>query len=89
MSISELIATVTDLQELRRMREELDAEIDALQDKIKAHMGDDERVTAGPYKITWAPVTTRRIDTKALTKDHPEIAEAYTTTTTTRRFTVS
>jgi len=89
MSNSELIAAATNLQELRRMREELDAEIEAEQDRIKAHMGDSEVVIAGPFKITYKPVTTSRIDSKALAKDHPEIAEAYVKTTTTRRFTIS
>lgn len=88
MSNSELLATITNLQELRRMREELDAEIEAEQDKIKAHMGDAETLLAGPYKITWKPVTTQRIDSAALKKAFPELAEQYTKTTTTRRFSV-
>lgn len=88
MSQSEIISTLTELQELRRMQEELSAEIDALQDAIKQHMGADEILTAGPYKVTWKPVTTSRIDSKALSADHPDIAEQYTKITTTRRFTV-
>lgn len=88
MSTSELIATVTELQELRRMQEELEAEIAGLQDQIKNYMGECESLTAGQYKITWKPVTTSRVDTTALKADHPEIAAQYTKTTTTRRFTV-
>ena len=38
MSISELDMKVKELRELRRMAEELQAEIDAAQDAIKAHM---------------------------------------------------
>lgn len=38
MSTQEIAASVAELQELRRMQEELNAEIDALQDRIKAHM---------------------------------------------------
>ena len=38
MSTQEITASVAELQELRRMQEELNAEIDALQDRIKAHM---------------------------------------------------
>ena len=89
MSTSELIKTVTDLQELRRMQEELEAEITDLQDKIKNYMGDCENLTAGPYKITWKPVTTSRIDTTALKKALPDIAAQYTKSTTTRRFLVA
>lgn len=88
MSTNELITAITELQEYRRIAEETAAMIDALQDKIKAHMGDEEVLLAGPYKVVWRPVTTSRLDTKALAADHPDLAEAYKRTTTTRRFTV-
>ena len=88
MSTSELINAVTEMQELRRMQEELEAEITALQDTIKNYMGERENLTAGPYKITWKPVTSSRIDTTALKNDLPDIAQQYTKTTTTRRFIV-
>ena len=86
MSNTEITAAVTQLQELRRMQEELTAEIDHLTDAIKAHMGTQELLLAGPYKITWKAVTSSRIDTTALKKALPDIAAQYTKTTTTRRF---
>lgn len=89
MSTSEITAKVTELQELRRMQEELSAEIEALTDLIKNHMGDQELLLAGPYKVTWKPVTTTRIDTTALKKELPDIAERFSKTTTTRRFTIN
>ena len=49
MSTAEITAKVTELQELRRMQEELSAEIESLTDLIKAHMGDTELLLAGPY----------------------------------------
>ena len=88
MSIAEITATVTDLQELKRMREEIDAEIADREDRIKAHMGDAETLLAGPYKVTWTTVTSSRIDTKAIQHDLPDVAARYTKTSTTRRFTV-
>ena len=88
MSNSEIIATLTELQEYNRIIEEAQAAADALKDKIKAHMGDLELLIAGQYKVTWKAVTTSRIDGKALAKEHPELAEQYTKTSTTRRFTV-
>lgn len=88
MSTAEITAKVTELQELRRMQEELEAEITALTDAIKGIMGEAETLTAGPYKITYKPVTSSRIDTAALKKALPDIAAQYTKTTTTRRFTV-
>ena len=89
MSTNEIITALSELQELRRMQEELTAEIEALQDKIKNHMGDQELLLAGPYKVTWKPVTTTRIDTTALKKALPDIAAQYSKTTTTRRFTIN
>lgn len=38
MSITEITAKITEYQELKRMLEEIEAEMTALQDEIKAHM---------------------------------------------------
>ena len=88
MSITEITAKVTEYQELKRMLEEIEAEMTALQDEIKAHMGDSELLMAGPYKVTYKTITSSRVDTTALKKALPGIAAKYTKTTTTRRFTV-
>lgn len=88
MTTAEITKKLTDLQELKRMQEELNAEIDAIQDEIKAHMGTSEILLSGPYKVTYKPVTSTRIDTTALKKDLPDIAAKYSKTSTTRRFTV-
>ena len=42
-------AKVHELMELKRMKEELEAEIAAAEDAIKAVMGDEELLTAGAY----------------------------------------
>ena len=88
MSINELKAKAEELKDLKVMREELDAEITALEDEIKAHMGDQEQVTAGPFKIIWKTIISSRFDSARFKKDHAELAEAYTKTTTTRRFSI-
>lgn len=88
MSITEITATITEMQEYIRIVEEAQAAAEALKDQIKSYMGDSELLNAGPYKVSWKPVTTSRIDTADIKKDHPEIAAQYTKTTTTRRFTV-
>lgn len=88
MSIMEMANKAQELQELKRMQEELSAEIEAIQDAIKAAMGDRETITAGAFKISYKPVTSSRIDTIALKKALPEIAAQYMRTTTTRRFTI-
>ncbi len=88
MSNQELTARVNELQELKRMQEELSAEIDALQDTIKAAMGDNEMIIAGAWKVTYKAVTSTRIDTAALKKDLPDVAARYSKTSTCKRFTV-
>lgn len=89
MSIKEMTSKVQELMELKRMQEELEAEITTLQDEIKAGMGDREQVTAGAYKIIWKPITSSRLDSAALKKALPEVAERFTKVTTVRRFTVN
>lgn len=89
MSIKEIEAKAKELQELKRMREELDAEIATLEDAIKASMGDQEQIIAGGYKITWKAITSSRFDSSAFKKANPDLAAAYTKTTTTRRFLIN
>lgn len=89
MSIKEIESKAKELQELKRMREELDAEMTALEDEIKAFMGDQEQIVAGAFKITWRAVTSSRIDTTALKKELPDVAADFMKQTTTRRFTVA
>lgn len=68
---------------------ELCAEIDTLEDLVKAEMGQHEQITVGAFKITWRPVTSSRIDTAALRKVLPDIAARFMKTTTCRRFQVN
>ena len=88
MSNPNLESTVKELMELRRMKEELDAEITQLEDEIKQAMGNEETLIAGAFKVDWKTVITSRIDTIALKKALPEIAERFMKQTTTRRFCV-
>ena len=90
MATNEIISKLNELSELRRMADELNAEIEAIQDAIKAHMtetGVDTLITTDT-KITWKTVTSSLIDTTALKKQLPDVAAVFTKETTTRRFTV-
>ena len=88
MSSYELEARARRLKEIEREREALQAESDALKDEIKAYMGDATETTAGPFKLLWKPVASRRLDTAALKRELPEIAQRYTVTAAYRRFLV-
>lgn len=89
MSIIEMENKARELQELKRMREELEAEITGREDAIKAAMGNEEQVTAGAFKITWKAVTSNRLDSSALKKELPDVAARYMKQTTVRRFVVA
>lgn len=89
MSINEMESKIRELRQLQDLIEEAQAEAEAIKDSIKAAMGDSEALQAGEYKVTWKPVTSTRLDAAALRKDLPDVAERFTRTTTTRRFTVA
>ena len=89
MSNPTLESTIHEILDLKRMREELDATITALEDSIKAVMGDEELLTAGAYKVSWKTFTSSRVDTTALKKELPDIAAQYTKQTTARRFSIN
>lgn len=89
MSINEMEAKARELRQLQALIEEAQAEVETIKDAIKAAMGDSESVQAGEYKITRKAVTSSRIDTTALKKALPDVAERFTKETTTRRFCVA
>ena len=91
MSMNELESKVAELRELRRMADELAAEITATEDTLKAYMtanGADE-LHGSSFKITWKEVTSSRLDGKALKAAAPELWQRFTKQTTTRRFIVA
>lgn len=89
MSTNELEMKVRELRQLQSLIEEAEAEAEAIKDAIKAYMGDSEELRAGEYKITWRAVKSSRIDTTALRKALPDVAQAFTRETTARRFCVA
>ena len=89
MSTTELESKVRELRQLQSLIEEAQAEAEAIKDQIKAHMGEAEELRAGEYRITWKPVTSSRLDSKALKAAAPELVERFTKTTPARRFCVA
>lgn len=91
MSINEMEIKVKELRELRRMAEELSAEIDSIQDSIKQHMDAEgvDTITGADWKVTYKAVTSSRLDTTALKKALPDLAQQFTKTSTGRRFCVA
>lgn len=82
---------VKELRELKRLAEELQTEIEGLQDAIKAEMTAQgvDTLAGADGKVTWKPVASTRLDTAALKKALPDVAQRFTKTTTARRFCVA
>ena len=89
MSMNEMESKIRELRQLQSLIEEAQTEAEAIKDSIKAHMGDAEELKAGEYRVTWKTVISSRLDTAALKKAVPDVAAAFTKTTTTRRFCVA
>lgn len=88
MSNHELESKIRELRQLQALVDEAHAEMETIRDSIKAHMGDSEELHAGEYKVTWKAVKSARIDTTALRKALPDIAERFTVHSSARRFCV-
>ena len=88
MSANEIQNKARELKELKTMKEELENEIAAIEDALKAAMGEQEEMFCGEYKLTYQTVSTSRFDSTAFKKEHADLAAAYTKSTTYRRFSV-
>lgn len=88
MNTEELQRQVQELRQLRRRMEELAAEIEEVQDIIKAEMTaqDTDTLAGDDYRVTWKPVTSAKLDAKALKAARPDIYDAFTRLSTVRRF---
>lgn len=88
MSIDMMNAKVQELRELKRMQEDLAAEVEAIQDELKAHMDAHgmDTLLGFDWRITWKAVTSNRLDSTALKKELPEISARFMKQTTARRF---
>ena len=88
MSATEINAKMKELRELRRMANELAAEIEAVQDNIESRMDAQgvDILSGSDWKVTWNPVASARLDSSALKRELPEIAVRFMKQATARRF---
>lgn len=91
MSTNELTSKVRELKELKAMAEEIAAEITTIEDAIKAEMTarETEEMMIDVYRIRWTRIKSNRFDSTAFKKAMPELAEKFTRTTETRRFSIA
>lgn len=88
MSMNELNQTAKDLLAVKAMIAELEAEAEALTDRIKGAMVEQgtEILSGDGWKASWKNVTSSRFDSKRFKADHAELYTAYSKPTTTCRF---
>ena len=72
--------------DVRELVKDLDSERKAIEQYLQMQMKDYEVAYLGDRKITWKKQVRNTIDTKKLKQDHPEIANKYMKTTTSRVF---
>lgn len=89
IAMDNLNALMREIAEYSRMAEEIGETLDSLKDSLKKYMDENglETLTGNEHKATYKTVTSSRIDTTALKRNAPDIAEKYTKTTETKRFT--
>lgn len=77
------------LKQIRADKSELKDQETELKNKLKEELGDAERlVYGGQDLVTWKTHSRRRVDTKKLREEKPELASNYQTETSYRRFSV-
>ncbi len=86
MFTTEIQIQVRELKEFKAMKEELEAEIAALEDALKAAMGEREEMRCGEYKLFYQTVSFMRFDSARFKKEHADLAAAYTKASSYRRF---
>ena len=91
MSINELNATANEWLSVRSMIAELEAEVEALTDRLKAAMVErgEETLQGDGWKATWKNVTSSRFDSKKFKADHSELYAQYSKTVTGQRLTIN
>lgn len=87
MSRTELNHKVKELRELRRMAEEIAAEIETITDTIKREMTIQgvDMIAGDDWKATWKPVQSTRFDSKAFKAAFPDLYGQFTRSTEVHR----
>ena len=90
MNKQELTQKVRELKELKTMQDELQAEIIAIEDEIKAEMTEQNvtEMVVDVFKIRWTPVTSNRFDTTAFKKVYTDLYNQFIKVTETKRFSI-
>ena len=91
MSMTEINTVAKDLIDVRAMIAELEAEAEALTDRLKGAMVEQgtEVLQGDGWKASWKNVNSQRFDSKSFKADHADLYSQYSKATTTTRFLLS
>ncbi len=90
MSTNELHSTIKELKEYKLLKEEAEARIAELETIIKSEMKSQEldKMTVGEYKCSLTTVSSKRVDSKALQENRPDIYAMFVKASSYERLTV-
>lgn len=91
MSERMIVNRVKKLKALEARQKEIEAQIEALKDEIKADMQERgvEQQAAGDFLIRWTTVVSSRFDSKTFQKEHAAMYSRYLRQTESRRFSIA
>lgn len=88
MSTSEIAAKLREYRSMKEMQNEIEETLSALEDEIKAAMGESEEISAEGIKAKWTRYTAARFDTKTFKAEHATMYEQYVKNALASRFQV-
>lgn len=90
MSNQALHDTIKELKEYKNLRDECDAKISELETILKSEMKmqNTDKLTIGEYKLTLSQVSSKRVDSKALQENRPDIYALFVKASSYERLTV-
>lgn len=75
-------------EEIKNMIKSLNTEKEQIEQKVQLQMGNAHIGRAPGWRVDFKPVTSKRVDTKWLKAERPDIAAQYSKASTSRRFAV-
>jgi len=82
----EALLWVKQYEEMAAREKEVQMLKEEAANKLKEMLGEAEKGVVGGYQIIWKNVASKRLDTKALQRDYPDIYEKYARESVCRRF---
>lgn len=76
-------------QELITLIDKMEKEKTSIEQKVKMEMQDASLATTDEFKISWNSYASKKLDTKRLKEEEPEIYEKYCNTLSLRKFTIN